>query len=95
MKNYVLLDENNTVINISVADDNWDSTGWIDCTNKDVGIGFVYNRNEDIFIAPQPYPSWLRQGSFWYAPVDYPADGKRYDWNEATQTWDLDETAPK
>jgi hypothetical protein len=56
------------------------------------GIGFTYDDLEDIFITPQPYPSWTREGSFWNPPVEYPTDGGRYIWNEETQTWDLDET---
>jgi hypothetical protein len=56
------------------------------------GIRMSYNADEDIFVVPQPYLSWTREGSFWYAPVAYPTDGKDYTWNEATQSWDLDET---
>jgi hypothetical protein len=56
------------------------------------GIGYSYNEAEDIFVTPQPYPSWTREGSYWYAPIEYPTDDKNYTWNETTQTWDLDET---
>jgi hypothetical protein len=55
-------------------------------------IGYSYDETEDIFITPQPYPSWIRTGSFWNAPVEYPNDYKSYSWNEETQTWDLNET---
>ena len=51
------------------------------------GIGYSYNADEDIFITPQPYPSWHRVGSFWEAPTPRPSDG-RYSWNEETLTWD-------
>ncbi len=51
------------------------------------GIGYTYNADEDIFIAPQPYPSWIRSGSFWNAPVPMPTDGKMYNWDEATRAW--------
>ena len=51
------------------------------------GIGYSYNADEDIFITPQPYPSWLRVGSFWQAPIPMPSDG-RYAWNEETLAWD-------
>ena len=51
------------------------------------GIGYSYNLDEDIFIAPQPYPSWTRNGSFWEPPVAMPTDGKLYVWNEETLTW--------
>jgi hypothetical protein len=51
------------------------------------GIGYSYNADEDIFIAPQPYPSWNRVGSFWHSPVDYPTDGKMYYWNDDLGAW--------
>ena len=53
------------------------------------GIGFTYNEAEDIFITPQPYRSWTREGSFWNPPIAYPTDGKKYIWNEENQTWDI------
>lgn len=57
------------------------------------GIGYSYNAEEDIFITPQPYPSWLRVGSFWQAPTPMPSDGM-YSWNEEDQSWNSnDESA--
>jgi len=50
------------------------------------GIGYSYNADEDIFIAPRPYPSWHRVGSFWEAPTPMPSDGM-YSWNEETLAW--------
>ena len=52
------------------------------------GIGFSYNEEEDIFVVPQPYPSWIRNGSFWQAPNPMPNDGKIYRWNEDDLSWD-------
>jgi len=51
------------------------------------GVGYSYNEAEDIFITPQPYPSWNRVGSFWEAPVAYPEDGNWYSWNEEMGSW--------
>ena len=56
------------------------------------GVGFSYNKTEDIFITPQPYPSWTREGSLWNPPIDYPANPGMYVWNEENQSWDLNET---
>ena len=50
------------------------------------GIGYTYNANEDIFIAPQPYPSWTRSGSFWQAPSPKP-EGLNWAWDESTLAW--------
>jgi hypothetical protein len=49
-------------------------------------IGHSYNPDEDIFITPQPYPSWIRSGSFWNAPTPIPTEGRWY-WDEETLTW--------
>ena len=58
--------------------------------------GDFYNEAEDIFIVPQPYPSWIRSGSFWDAPTPRPDDGQLYFWNETTLSWDvLDENTPE
>jgi len=53
------------------------------------GIGYHYDGVG--FYAPQPYNSWTKNETtyLWEAPVDYPTDGQRYDWNETNQTWDL------
>jgi hypothetical protein len=52
------------------------------------GVGFFYNQEEDIFIAPQPFPSWTRTGSFWKAPTPLPDHDNMYTWNESTLSWD-------
>jgi hypothetical protein len=55
------------------------------------GIGYTYDRQNDVFYAPQPYPSWtLSQTTWlWEPPVAYPTDEKKYDWDEATVGWKL------
>ena len=50
------------------------------------GIGFTYNPDEDIFVTPQPYPSWTRSGSFWNPPTSRPSEGRWY-WDEDTTSW--------
>jgi hypothetical protein len=56
------------------------------------GIGYEYNEAEDIFITPQPFPSWVRTGSFWDAPIPMPTDGARYSWVEETGNWQEEPT---
>ena len=51
------------------------------------GIGYSYNSDEDIFISPQPSPSWIRSGSLWNPPTPYPTDDKLYTWDEETTSW--------
>ena len=56
------------------------------------GIGFKYNESLDAFIPPQDFPSWVlnEETCRWEAPVAKPDDGQKYDWNESTQQWDVD-----
>ena len=50
------------------------------------GIGYSYNPVADVFIAPQPYPSWSLDDNFdWQAPTPKP-NGK-YRWDEDTLSW--------
>ena len=54
------------------------------------GIGYSYDSSRDAFIPPKPYPSWLliEDSCLWKAPVDYPDDGEKYEWDEENQEWD-------
>lgn len=53
------------------------------------GIGHVYDAENDVFYATQPYPSWTlnRQSWLWEAPAPYPTDGERYSWDEPSTSW--------
>jgi hypothetical protein len=53
------------------------------------GIGYVYDSTNDVFYAPQPYPSWTLNNTTWTweSPVAMPTDGKLYNWDEATKNW--------
>jgi hypothetical protein len=53
------------------------------------GVGYSYDAQADIFIAPQPFASWTldSQTCLWNAPVAMPTDGKLYAWDEATTSW--------
>jgi len=51
------------------------------------GIGFTYDTEADVFVVPQPFPSWtLDSNHDWQAPVARPAEGK-WSWNEETLAW--------
>ena len=52
------------------------------------GIGMTYNAAKDIFISPQPYPSWsLDENSDWQPPTPRPDDDQPYLWDEENQVW--------
>lgn len=54
------------------------------------GIGYEYSSEHDAFIAPKPYNSWILnlENLDWKAPIDYPQDGKIYEWNEDNVNWE-------
>lgn len=53
------------------------------------GIGYSFDEDRNAFIPPKPFPSWIlvEETCNWTAPVLYPADGKMYQWDEATTSW--------
>jgi hypothetical protein len=52
------------------------------------GVGYTYNAKQNVFYAPQPFPSWVLSADYlWKAPTPNPDDGKVYLWNEPTKTW--------
>ena len=51
-------------------------------------IGYTYDSIADVFIAPQPYPSWsLDVNHDWQPTTPMPTEG-RWSWNEETLSWD-------
>lgn len=54
------------------------------------GIGYTYSTQYDAFIPPKPYESWTfnTESLDWHPPTPYPDDGKIYEWNEDTTSWD-------
>lgn len=52
------------------------------------GIGWRYDPVADVFICPQPYPSWVLDSNHdWQPPTPMPDDGSDYVWDEANQEW--------
>ena len=52
------------------------------------GIGYSYDADADVFVAPRPFPSWtLDENHDWQPPVPYPDDGGDYVWDEPTREW--------
>ena len=51
------------------------------------GIGYSYDPVADVFITPQPYPSWSLNENFdWQPPTPRPT-GDLYFWDEDTLSW--------
>lgn len=52
------------------------------------GPGFRYDAQADLFVAPQPYPSWtLDENHDWQPPTPRPSEPGPWIWDEATLTW--------
>ena len=50
------------------------------------GIGYTYDPDADVFVAPQPFPSWsLDENHDWQPPVEKPEGD--YTWDETTTSW--------
>jgi len=50
------------------------------------GIGYKYDADADVFVAPQPYPSWTLDSNYdWQPPTPKPEGN--YVWFEPNQVW--------
>jgi hypothetical protein len=68
----------------------WKQTSYNGKIRKNyAGIGYTFDESRNAFIPPKPYPSWTLVESTcqWSAPVAYPTDDKKYNWDEDTLTW--------
>lgn len=53
-------------------------------------VGYTYDEQRDAFIPPKPFNSWIlnEETCCWQAPVEFPNDGNKYQWNENNQQWE-------
>jgi hypothetical protein len=53
------------------------------------GIGYIYDAQDDVFYAPQPYSQWVlnRTTWLWEAPFPPPNDGNKYVWDATMGNW--------
>ena len=71
--------------------DVWKQTSYNNNIRKNyAGIGYTYDQTRDAFIPPKPFNSWIldEDTCLWEAPVAYPSDGKNYEWNETSKSWE-------
>lgn len=66
-------------------------TGGVALRGNFAGIGYKYDAKNDVFYAPQPFPSWILSTETWTweSPKPYPKTGKNYNWDEATKSWKI------
>jgi hypothetical protein len=67
---------------------NWKQTSYNGNTRKQyAGIGFTYDADADVFIAPQPFLSWsLNVNHDWQPPTPRPEEGM-WRWDEDSLSW--------
>lgn len=95
MKNFAKI-YNNEVINIFIADDDFDiellkddGFFYVEITNTDNAIiGGKYI--DKVFYPPRPFESWNKnEKNEWLPPIAKPIDTKyTYVWNESNLNWD-------
>ena len=74
--------------NLYGVEENWKQTSYNGNIRKQyAGIGFSYDAVNDVFITPQPYPSWSLDNNFnWQPPTPRP-EGDLYYWSEESLEW--------
>jgi len=67
---------------------NWKQTSYNHNFRKQyAGVGYKWDKVNEVFVKPQPYPSWTLDANYdWNPPTPKP-DGY-FNWNESTQVWD-------
>lgn len=60
------------------------------------GIGYTYDAENDVFIAPQPYSNWILNTTswLWEPPVAMPQDEYFYIWDQEAGVWNKGELRP-
>lgn len=104
MAHFAKLDQNNVVIDVVVIRDEDETTyadwrkqfgeTYVQTSYNNrirkqyAGIGFTYNKTADVFVAPQPFPSWTLDSNYdWQPPIPRPINKKAYRWNEEERIW--------
>ena len=80
--------------NLYNSRDVWVQTSYNGNIRKNyAGVGYSYDQTRDAFIAPKPFNSWILNEDTcrWEAPIALPDTENRYNWNEETKQWDLNE----
>ena len=102
MSHFAKIDKNNVVTDVITAEQDFINSGkvgdsflWVQTSysgsfrKQYAGIGYTYDKTNDVFIVPKPFESWvLDSNQDWEAPTAMPDDGKYYSWDEDTKAWE-------
>ena len=60
------------------------------------GIGYTYDEENDVFIAPKPFDNWVLNTSswLWEPPIHMPVDEYFYKWDQDAGAWIQGELRP-
>ena len=101
MSHFAKLNSSNIVENVIVAEQDFINSGvvgdsflWVQTSyngnfrGKYASVGDTWDKVNEVFISPQPYPSWTLSADFtWSAPTPHPTDDLTYTWSEETLSW--------
>ena len=95
VENKFITSSEDAVAKLKEGDPNSDDYNWLQVTDArgTCNVGYLYLTDEDKFIPPKPYDSWvLNSGKTdWDPPVALPADSgattKAYFWVEDIENW--------
>ena len=103
MSHFAEIDENNIVLRVIVAEQDFinsgsvgDSFNWVQTSynsnfrKRFAGPGDTWDPTQNAFIPPKLYPSWTwdAETGDWIPPVAEPADAPRKNyWHEGDQIW--------
>jgi len=79
----------NTKGGVHYAPNSTEPDGGVALRKNYAGVGYKYDAERDAFIPPKQYPSWtlVEASCLWEAPVAYPDDGNKYNWDEENTQW--------
>jgi hypothetical protein len=94
MANFAVI-ENNTVVNLIVADTKEiaETVTNLECIEypdtSDIAIGNEFSEEFQWYVSNKPASSWIFdfEKKCWAPPIEKPSDGKNYGWNENSQIW--------
>ncbi len=99
MIQWARLNENNTIIDVTISEDyvfdaDWLSENfgglWMEMPDeRGLGIGAYWDETRQAFIPFKAYPSWVlnEETLIWEAPIPKPEDGGDYGWDEQAGAW--------
>ena len=102
MSHFAEIDKDGVVLRVIVSEQDFINSGrvgdsflWVQTSynhnfrKQYAVVGGTYDKVNDVFISPKPYPSWTLDDSFnWQPPTAYPDDDDSHDWNEDTKAWE-------